>query len=268
MTGEQMNRKLLILATIVLILLTVVPMAQAITFGKPDGENHPNVGAMILEDQNQKYLFCSGTLIAPTVFLTAAHCTAGAAAAGVNPHDVWVTFDPVFDQDTNTFYQGTYDLNPNFGHDNHDLNDIAVIILNEPINDITPATLPTAGLLDDMKDAHQLKGQPFVTVGYGIERVDKTKGPLSLGMAGVRKYADQTFQTLKPYWLQLSSNPSQDNGGSCFGDSGGPHFLDDSNTIVSLTSTGDSWCRATDVTYRLDTDSARSYLSQFPVTLP
>ena len=52
-----------------------------------------------------------------------------------------------------------------------------------------------------------------------------------------------------------------------YGDSGGPHFLGKSDMVVSLTVTGDTWCRATDVTYRLDTDSARSYLEQF-VDLP
>jgi hypothetical protein len=62
-------------------------------------------------------------------------------------------------------------------------------------------------------------------------------------------------------------NPSTGNGGTCYGDSGGPHFLGDSDTVVSLTVTGDAWCRATDVTYRLDTESARAYLSEF-VDLP
>jgi hypothetical protein len=58
-----------------------------------------------------------------------------------------------------------------------------------------------------------------------------------------------------------------EDGGTCYGDSGGPHFLGDSNKVLSLTVTGNAWCRATDVTYRLDTDSARSYLGQF-VNLP
>ena len=76
-----MYRRLLILTMILVILLAVVPMAQAITFGQPDGDGHPNVGAMIvLEPDGVKYLYCSGTLIAPDVFLTAAHCTAAAAA--------------------------------------------------------------------------------------------------------------------------------------------------------------------------------------------
>ena len=67
--------------------------------------------------------------------------------------------------------------------------------------------------------------------------------------------------------LLLSNNAST--GGTCFGDSGGPHFLGGtaSNLQVSLTVTGDSACRATDKTYRLDTPSAREFLGPF-VTLP
>ena len=260
-----MYRRRLTLAVIVVIMLAVVPAAQAITFGQPDGDNHPNVGAMIvLEPDGVKYLYCSGTLIAPDVFLTAAHCTAAAAAYGAAPHDVFVTFDPVWDKRA-TLYRGTYYINPNYGHDSHDLNDVAVIILDKPIRKIEPATLPLAGLLTDMDKA--LKGQQFVTVGYGTLRDDKTGGPHALGDYGERYFAAQTFLALKPYWLEISMNPSTCSGGTCYGDSGGPHFLGDSDMVVSLTVTGDAWCRATDVTYRLDTDSARSYLSQF-MTLP
>lgn len=262
-----MVKKPLILAVIVLILLAIVPMAVAITFGQPDGNGHPNVGAMIVQEPDGvKYLYCSGTLIAPDVFLTAAHCTAAAAAYGADPHDAYVTFDPVWDSSA-TLHRGTYYLNPNYGHDMHDLHDIAVIVLDEPVAGIAPATLPPAGLLADMKDGKALKGQQFVTVGYGTLRDDKTGGPHALGDYGERYYAEQTFLALKPYWLQLSMNPSTGSGGTCYGDSGGPHFLGNSNMVVSLTVTGDAWCRATDVTYRLDTDSARSFLAPF-VELP
>jgi hypothetical protein len=262
-----MNKKLLGAAMIVAILLIAVPMAQAITFGQPDGEGHPNVGAMIvLEPDGVKYLYCSGTLIAPDVFLTAAHCTAAAAAYGADPHDAYVTFDPVWDENT-TLHRGTYYLNPDYGHDMHDLHDVAVIVLDEPITDIDPATLPPEGLLSDKKKNKELKGQQFVTVGYGTLRDDKTKGQHALGDYGERYYAEQTFLALMPYWLQISMNPSTGSGGTCYGDSGGPHFLGENDMVVSLTVTGDAWCRATDQTYRLDTDSARSYLSQF-VELP
>jgi hypothetical protein len=262
-----MRRKLFILATILMIVLVAVPVAWAITFGQPDGDLHPNVGAMIVQLPNgHKYMFCSGSLIAPQVFLTAAHCTAAAAASGAAPGDVWVSFDPVIDASA-TLYHGTYELNPDYGHDAHDAHDVAVILLDEPITDIALAQLPAAGLLDDMKADHALKDQRFVTVGYGTLRDDKTGGPHALVDTNERHYVGQSFLALKPYWIQMSMNPSTGSGGTCYGDSGGPHFLGDSSVVVSLTVTGDAWCRATDVTYRLDTDSARSYLAQF-VELP
>ena len=261
-----MVRKLLPIAMIIAIMLITVPFAQAITFGQPDGDQHPNVGAMIVELDGNKYLFCSGSLIAPDVFLTAAHCTLAAAAYGAAPDDVWVTFDPVADS-TATLHPGTFDLNPNYGHDMHDLHDVAVILLDPPVTDIVPAELPPAGLLTDMKKDHTLKNHKFVTVGYGTVRDDKTKGPQALVDNNERRFAEQYFLALKPFWLQLSMNPSTGSGGTCYGDSGGPHFLGDSDMVVSLTVTGDAWCRATDVTYRLDTESARTYLSQF-VDLP
>jgi secreted trypsin-like serine protease len=252
---------------VVLLALVTAGAAYAITFGEPDGTNHPNVGAMIvLEPDGMKYLYCSGTLISPTVFLTAAHCTAAAAAYGAAPDDVFVTFDPVYDSKAKLI-SGTYHLNPNYGHDSHDLNDVAVITLDRPVKNIEPAKLPKEGLLDELEKAHNLKYQEFVTVGYGRLRNEKTGGPHVIGEAGERYFAEQSFLALKPYWLQLSMNPSTGSGGTCYGDSGGPHFLGETNMVVSLTVTGDAWCRATDVTYRLDTDSARSYLSQF-MTLP
>jgi V8-like Glu-specific endopeptidase len=273
--GGRMNRKLFLIATIAAMMLIAAPLVQAITFGHPDGDQHPNVGVMIVQLPNgYKYLWCSGSLIAPDVFLTASHCTVAAAAYGAVPHDVWVSFDSVIDSSATT-YRGTYNINPNYGHDMHDLHDVAVIILDEaipdtetdPANGIDPVQLPPLGLLDDMKKDHALKDQTFATVGYGTVREDKTKGPQAFEDNNERRYAEQSFLALKPYWLQLSMNPSTGSGGTCYGDSGGPHFLGDTDMVVSLTVTGDTVCRATDVTYRLDTESARAYLSQY-VALP
>ena len=70
-------------------------------------------------------------------------------------------------------------------------------------------------------------------------------------------------------WLTLSMQPSTGDGGTCYGDSGGPHFLGgaQSDVIASITVTGDAMCRATDRTYRLDTTSARDFLGHY-VALP
>jgi len=265
-----MKRKLLMIGTILLAALLAATPALAITFGELDGEQHPNVGALLVPwpyPGGPIDIVCSGTLIAPDVFLTAAHCVNWLPDEGIPPHDVYVTFDTFYEIGVSPIHRGTYYVNPNYGHDSSDLNDVAVIVLDEPILDITPATLPPAGLLDELKDAGALKDQPFVTVGYGTVRDDKTGGPNALYWEGARRFATGTYSALTKGWLKISMNPSTGDGGTCYGDSGGPHFLGDSGMVVSLTVTGDIPCRSTDVTYRLDIPSARSYLEAF-VTLP
>ena len=209
---------------------------------------------------------CSGTLIAPTIFLTASHCLSWMPDEGISFDKVWVSFDHVVDANS-ILYPGEAKLNPLYGGPRSNPNDVAVIVLDGEVVGITPALLPTAGLLDTMKDAKTLKYQRFVTVGYGLLRDTKTGGPHSLADTSERHSAEQSFLSLQPYWIQLSMNPSTGSGGSCYGDSGGPHFIEGTNVIAAITVTGDRFCRATDAAYRMDTDSARWFLGQY-VTLP
>jgi V8-like Glu-specific endopeptidase len=53
----------------------------------------------------------------------------------------------------------------------------------------------------------------------------------------------------------------------CFGDSGSPKFVEDTNLIVAITTGGDGNCRALNHNYRLDTAAARGFLEDF-VELP
>ena len=265
-----MKQKLMTAIIVMMAALLLVTPALAITFGELDGERHPNVGALLVAypyPAGTIDIVCTGTLISPTVFLTAAHCIDWLPAIGVPADGVYVTFDSVYEVGTSTIYPGTYYLNPNFGHDNGDLNDVAVIVLDNPITHIAPASLPPAGLLDELKASGALKDQPFVTVGYGTVRDDKTGGFHALYWEGARRFATGTYLALTKSWLQISMNPSTGDGGTCYGDSGGPHFLGASDVVVSVTVTGDTPCRATDLTYRMDTPSARAYLANF-VNLP
>lgn len=261
-----MGRKLALLAVLG-VALAAAGGTQAITFGQLDGNRHPNVGALVFEDEEgERGILCSGTLIASDVFLTASHCTAFLESIGVAPGNVWVTFDPTFDE-ASPLLPGTYHTNPDFGFSGpggfSDPHDIAVVVLDAPAAGVTPARLPTLNRLDGMA----LKRQRFVAVGYGTVRENKTKGPASLFFDGQRRFAEQGFNALGKTWLHLSMNPSTGSGGTCFGDSGGPHFIGTSDVVASLTVTGDRFCRATDVTYRVDTASARAFLDDF-VTLP
>jgi hypothetical protein len=258
---------LALLALIVAAGVQVVPSA-AITQGHLDGTLHPEVGALIAEyaEPGQKDVLCSGTLVAPSVFLTAGHCTEFLPSIGIS--DVWVTFDPEFTA-SSTLHHGSFVTDPDYGYSGQEglsnPHDLAVILLDDPVEGIAPARLPTSNLLGSIN----LKGQRFTAVGYGTVRDIKTTGPNAFYFDAKRRWADQSFQNLLKSWLDLDMNPSTGSGGTCYGDSGGPHFLGgtSSNLEVAITVTGDATCRATDKTYRLDTPSARAFLGQY-VDLP
>jgi secreted trypsin-like serine protease len=267
-----MRRFLLAFWTVVALLGAAAVPAGAITFGQPDGTLHPEVGALLADYDDASPgpdVLCTGTLIAPTVFLTAGHCTDFLASEGIS--DVWVTFAPAYDEDSAApggLIHGSYVTHPDYGYSgpggHSDPHDIAVVLLDSPVA-TTPARLPTAGLLNRT----DLRSSTFTPVGYGTVREVKTTGPHAFFFDAVRRYARQSFLSLQKSWLTLNMNPSTGSGGTCYGDSGGPHFLGgvDSNLLVSITISGDAVCRATDTTYRLDTASARAFLDDF-VTLP
>jgi hypothetical protein len=263
----MMGRKTVLLSLALLVVLLTTAPAHAITFGQPDGNRHRNVGALIAEyiEPGQKDVLCTGTLIAPTVFLTASHCTTYLTSIGIEPDDVWVTFDPTPDQ-SSTYIGGTYYSHPLFGHDQSNPYDIAVVVLDEAPG-IAPAQLPPANYLGTLKEQGALDDLWFTAVGYGTERTSKTGGPHAFVFNGERRYVTQEFLSLTPSWITYSENISTGSGGTCYGDSGGPHFEQNSSLIVSITIIGDSQCRATDKTYRLDTPGARAFLGQF-VALP
>src|SRR5262245_40400313 len=73
-----------------LVLFLAAP-AGAVVGGEVDGGLHPNVGMFYFTQDGARFR-CSGTLVSPTIVLTAAHCTAGST-------DVRVTFDSVAQQD-------------------------------------------------------------------------------------------------------------------------------------------------------------------------
>jgi secreted trypsin-like serine protease len=252
------RRASLVLAVVVVAILVWGGVASAITYGQPDGNRHPNVGALVGTFDGQTYPYCSGTLISPTVFLTAAHCDIGTST-------VYVTFDSEYTSKSR-LYSGTFHSDPLYNQSQNDPHDIAVVVFDKPIKGIEPAQLPTLGQFDNVA-----KDQQFTAVGYGgQEAVNQPGGPV-IGYLDTREYAVSTFNAVGPGYLRLSQNPATGNGGTCYGDSGGPNFLGAGSTetdiIAGITITGDSLCKSTNVIYRLDTESARAFLANY-VTLP
>src|SRR5918994_4912411 len=255
-----MRRGVLLAGIGLLAALVLAAPAGAITYGTPDGNRHPQVGALLAPQAyaDGTWAACSGTLIAPTVFLTAAHCD-------LEVDRVAVTFDTTYDPATGTEYWGTWHADPNYTQAQNDPHDIAVVVLDQPVTGITPAQLPAAGSLDDLR-----VGTRFTSVGYGAQSVTIDHGP-SFHYADVRYVATGALLAVNPSWLWISMNPARGDGGTCYGDSGGPNFLgageSETNIVAAIPITGDAMCRATNVAYRLDTPSARAFLSQY-VTLP
>ena len=245
----------LITAAAALAALTLPASAGAITNGTADGGGHPNVGGLVSATQysDGTWLYCSGTLISPTVFLTAAHCAEG--------DRVGVTFDPAY-QAGDAVYYGTWHADPQYGESQNDPHDIAVVVFAKAIKGITPARLPAAGSLAGLSGSQQ-----FTSVGYGAYEVTKGPGGHQFLYNDVRGVATGTLNAINPSWLRISMNPATGNGGTCYGDSGGPNFLGATDILAATTITGDYVCRSTNVDYRLDTPSARAFLTSY-VTLP
>src|SRR5258707_9460662 len=126
-----MRRNLVVIVILAALVLMATP-AHAITDGQPDGAGHPNVGGLVAPKQysDGTWLYCSGTLISPTVFLTAAHCAEG--------DRVRVSFDTAY-QDGDKVYSGTFHGDPLYNKSQSDPHDVAVVVLDKVVRGLAPA---------------------------------------------------------------------------------------------------------------------------------
>jgi hypothetical protein len=286
---------LIVAITIGALFISGMGAALAIVYGTPDGDAHPYVGSMVIhipdearpddhEDKGEPDAYeqwCTGTLldgISGDVFQTAGHCVVGLESVipavfdvAFEDVNVLVTFDEVIDGASSSYYDPVaIHSHPQYGtHGLADLFDVAIfefgmeVVVAPDANGNRYGELPDLGLLDEMKQAGTLKDQKFEAVGYGTIR-ETRKGGFNAILDNVeRRRAVQGFNSLTKAWITMPMNEATGNQGTCYGDSGGPHFLLGTNQLVSLTVTGDAVCKAADKTYRLDTASAISFLDDF-----
>lgn len=236
--------------------LLVASPALAIINGTLDGNKHPSVGGLVSPTQysDGTWLYCSGTLVSSTVFVTAAHC-------GDEGERVRVTFDSAYEAG-DAVHRGTFRADPRYTQAQDDPHDLAVVVLDRPVKGIAAARLPRAGSLGALPPE-----QRFTPVGYGAYDVTMGPGGASFSYDDVRMVTSGTLSATNKAYLRLSMNESTGDGGTCYGDSGGPNFLGSSDVLAATTITGDAVCRSTNVVYRLDTVPARQFLARF-VALP
>jgi hypothetical protein len=267
-------------------LLLVSPRASAITYGFVDSNNtFRNTGAFIVKSSTTGEIFpiCSGTMITANVFLTASHCTAfftqDLAPQGWVAYvslDASIPFGSLTSSKTELLPVAHVVTNPNYNQAQSDSGDIGALVLDRNVRGVTPATLPSCGLLDQLVAQNGLKTATFTNVGYGVQnRVVGGGVPFFQDLNPIpRMFSFSSFNSLNGGYMRLSQNNSTGNGGTCFGDSGGPNFLtlNSQQLIASITITGDTVCRSTNVVYRLDTVSAQGFLAYvnaaFGTTIP
>lgn len=264
-----MRKRVLTMVLTLGLLAAGIGSAMAITDGEEDGNGHRYVGLMVAQDADGSPMWrCSGTLISPTVFLTAGHCTETPAAHV----EIWFDADvesgiPAngypFDGDVG----GTPYTHPNYNPDAFYLYDLGVVVLDEPMAMDEYGQLPTLNQLDSLAKKRGKQDVSFTAVGYGLQKSFPDAASWKEQAQRIRMVAHPTLVQINggivgDSSLILSNNTNT--GGTCFGDSGGPNFVGNSNVIAGVTSFGlNGTCGGTGGVYRVDRDDDLEWISTF-----
>lgn len=268
--GESLLRRILVFIGVMVMVMALTSPTFAITRGgELDGDDHPYVGLMVADDADGNPLWrCSGTLISPTVYVTAGHCTEAPAARAT----IWFETDVESGIPDNgypfggaTSVDGTTYTHPGYLPGAFWFADLGVVVLDEPVIMAEYAELPTAGVVDGLKEGR--KGDTVTVVGYGLQKIN----PVMIQADRIRYQADLMIVDTHgvagigsvPGSNSMVLSGDAKHGGTCFGDSGGPSLID-GNVLVAVTSFGlNGNCAGIGGVFRIDRDVELEWISGF-----
>jgi len=273
---KLMRKKMLFaLVAAIAILAIGVTSAGAITDGELDGNGHPYVGLMVAQLADGTPLWrCSGTLLSSTLFLTAGHCTEAPAAHA----EIWFASDvesgiPGNGYPFNGDAGGTTYTHPSYNPNAFYLFDLGVVVLDRRVRMRTYGALPEQDVLDQLATSRGTQDVTFTAVGYGLQESFPDAASWKEHNVRVRMVAHPHLIQINgglvgDFSVLLSNNHAT--GGICFGDSGGPNFIDDTNVVGGVTSFAlNGNCAGTGGVYRVDKADDLDWLySEFGDYLP
>ena len=277
------------------------PPPSFITSGVTDDGEHPYVGFMLFFDAvTPGWFSCSGTLLDEQTFLTAGHCAfdigtnGGATPGGSGGNDTWVTFEETVDltnfpkradfpddeaglyaarsawlNGNTDFTRGTSNPHPAFANfadfpANHD---VGVVVLDDPAGVGSFGVLTPLGTLDALAGTGKDHNKVIIeTAGYGIQEIRPDFLSLDERWKSTSRVVNLRNALTDGWNLQTSNNPSPANGqgGTCFGDSGGGIYLNNTNMVVAVVSFGlNNNCKGTDFSARTDISDSQDFILGF-----
>jgi len=262
-----------VLLTLVAVFAVIFAPILAVTDGKLDGNNHPAVVLLLMEVGGRPAFRCSGTLLSPTVLLTAGHCTNNFPGSPYTGMRVFTESDVQAGIGTTNNYPFagpnsveavSWAAHPLYETAPFVFHDVGVVILQAPGVVLPQAEyggLPSVDQLDSLKTRRGRQDVTFTAVGYGLQ--ESFPDPAMFLATNTRTRFVATPHLLQinvpgftgNFSLLLSNNHSS--GGTCFGDSGGPNFLGSGTTetkiVAGVTSYGiNGNCAGTGGVFRMD----------------
>ena len=242
--------------------------ASRITDGSLDGNAHPAVVLILMDIAGSPAFRCTGTLIAPTVVLTAGHCTGEPGEfSGIRiftESDVENGNNNYPFAGPNSVEAASWRAHPLYTNGAFFRHDVGVITLSKAVKLAADkyGKLPAVNELDALQPGNATR---FTAVGYGLQKIN----PVFIEAEKIRMFAEPHLVQINApgftgdFSMLLSNNAST--GGTCFGDSGGPNYLGSGNVIAGVTSFGlNGSCGGTGGVFRMDRqnvlDFVRSYL--------